>query len=141
MQAESSRAPDLGVRLIAGCRLTDDEWADMVSDVAADHTVGHRLARGRRRRAGGAGLRLASFAAVLRGVEVDRASPRGNTHRRLQYRERGGMPGLRERVDPGAQLLPAVSCGRAEWWASGGPTTASSAVLLSGVFVCSADVR
>ncbi|GAA5060461.1 hypothetical protein GCM10023336_37180 [Streptomyces similanensis] len=27
----------------------------------------------------------------------------------------GGMPGLRERVDPGAQLLPAVSCGRTEW--------------------------
>ncbi|MEV6424929.1 ISL3 family transposase [Streptomyces sp. NPDC051662] len=33
---------------------------------------------------------------------------------RLQYGGRGGMPGLWERVDPGAQLLPAVSSGRAE---------------------------
>lgn len=67
--------------------------------------------------------------------------PRGDTHRRPQYGGRGGMPGLWERVDPGAQLLPAVSCGRAEWGTSGGPPTAGSAVLLSRVFVCSADVH
>lgn len=43
VHADSSQSPDLGVRLVACGRLTEDDWRKAVAEAGAGHQVGERL--------------------------------------------------------------------------------------------------
>lgn len=76
-----------------------------------------------------------------RGSAVRRREQRGDTHRGPRDDDRLGMSGLRELVEPGTQLLPAVPSRCAYCGAAGGRLSARPPVLLPECFVRTADVR
>lgn len=72
---------------------------------------------------------------------VGRREQRGDTHRGPRDDDRLGMSGLRELVEPGTQLLPAVPSRCAYCGAAGGRLSAHPPVLLPECFARTADVR